>query len=994
MGFLQPQLVQIPMRGGLADDVDPKQVLAGNLTEASNIVFDKQGRISKRYGFDALPVTTNGDNMTVCAALGTYRDELLAFDGDLVHTWGPTDAVWQERGVAVSCVIDSKQIVRQSGNQQLNPDVAYLAGVEVYAWEDASGGIRYACQDTTTGAFYVVNAEVSATGVQPRVLPFHHAGKILILYVESANLKVKTITPSAPTTLSSATTLKADYVSGYAYDAVVDSSNQLLQVAYAATGDIVRLFSCSTGLSVVTTTTVQSGTAQYAGGYSVHIDSSGRVWVAWSEGDNGAGGRLRYAVLTSAHVSVLAATTIATYATGVPVIEVGGVSFESDATTSLIVAGVTISGGYQTTVYTATAAGSVATIREMLNVRPASKPWTTGGERFYISLARQSTLQSTYYIAQLLTASTFITYMPIVGRYSVNSGGGYRTRRLLGGVSLIETGVYRLAGLQKGRLISEANVVVTVLGVTGVTVDLAHSNRFIGVEAGGSLLFVGGYPQMYDGAGVTEIGFAHDPEGVTLQAAGVDGFLDPGDYQYCVCYEWTDNLGQIHRSAPSVPTSVTVGATNHVTVTVPTQAQTAKRTTFRTPIDIVIYRTDVGPGTIFRRVTSILAPTRNVHTSVSVSFNDVTSDANIASNEVLYTTGGVLANASPPACSLMTTYQGRVILGGLEDPNLLWFSKRRFDNTNASTIPFEFAAELTIACDPEGGDITALGALDDKLVIFKESSIYVTNGEGPNDTGGGEPFPDPQRVSADVGCSTPNSVVVTPLGLMFQSQRGIHLLGRDLQLSYIGAAVESFNSEEILASALFPKDGQVLFVTTNRIIVYDLANGQWSTWSITDGVDVAVSRGLLFLAKAAADASSNVVFQQNRSAWADHLTPVTMSFTTPPLQFASMNGHQRVIWARFLGQYKSAHTLTASVWYDHAGGVAEDTAAYTPSQSADTPEEFRINFQRQRCSAVKVRFVESQESAGEGLNVSGLQFWVGVLPGGNRLPSANIVGAS
>ena len=63
----------------------------------------------------------------------------------------------------------------------------------------------------------------------------------------------------------------------------------------------------------------------------------------------------------------------------------------------------------------------------------------------------------------------------------------------------------------------------------------------------------------------------------------------------------------------------------------------------------------------------------------------------------------------------------------------------------------EFTAFNTIAVNQLGGPITGLGLMDGNLIIFKKTAIFIMNGDGTNDQGGGNPFPDPQLISQSVG---------------------------------------------------------------------------------------------------------------------------------------------------------------------------------------------------------------------------------------------------
>src|SRR5208283_5242873 len=87
------------------------------------------------------------------------------------------------------------------------------------------------------------------------------------------------------------------------------------------------------------------------------------------------------------------------------------------------------------------------------------------------------------------------------------------------------------------------------------------------------------------------------------------------------------------------------------------------------------------------------------------------------------------------------------------------------------------------------GPITALAPMDGNLVIFKKNAIYYINGTGPDNTGANSQYSQPLFISSTVGCINTNSIVFTDSGLIFQSDKGLWLLGRNLSVQYIGAAV-------------------------------------------------------------------------------------------------------------------------------------------------------------------------------------------------------------
>jgi hypothetical protein len=375
---------------------------------------------------------------------------------------------------------------------------------------------------------------------------------------------------------------------------------------------------------------------------------------------------------------------------------------------------------------------------------------------------------------------------------------------------------------------------------------------------------------------------------------------------------------------------------------------------------------------------------------------------------LIYTTGNILANISPPANSIIVTYNNRVFLAGLSDKLLMLYSQTVLDNSANNSVPPQFCQELTIACDPRGGNITALGLLNQALIIFKEREIFAIQGNGPDATGTNNDFGDPTLITSDVGCINANSVVITPMGLMFQSAKGIYLLDQSLNVSYIGAPVEAFNSLSWTASLENPQDNQIIFTSSSGIaLIFDYYFKQWATWTNHYATSCAIYNNLFaFLTP------SGEVFVQNRNAWTDAGSPIFLSWTLPNLSFAGLQGFQRVFRCFILGSYKGIHSLNVSVAYDFNDSSTQTTTIF-PSNGLSTwgsdtnwgssspwgggsyqIYEFRVDFNIQKCTSIRLQVSDNQASSyNEGYSISSVVFEVGILPGANRLPVSNTYGA-
>ena len=999
MPFVQKQLMPIPFTGGIDTKSDPHQVLAGNLLDLTNGQFSKKGEINKRYGYDILGTNIEGGgNILTGQAISAFQNEMVVFDGTYSYSYLPSTGTWLNRGVAVSCIVEDQQIARIGNDELLNPDVAYLNGMEVFAWEASSGGVRYSILDSTTKAFAVSNGVVYNLGSKPKCIAFNNL--VYVFYTDGSNsIFYKTINPFNPTQISNATVVVTDgYTSNLGYDVCVIGSKMF--VGYLSTktasGEI-DLFYYDTSLTKSSVAQVENGAGKaIVSGFdsciSVNGDSLTDAWISW-----GTGAEVRTACYSYSLVQLLGDTLVDTVeavtltgaeGTSTGTLQLAYEVFSANATNERVKS-CTVSQG-----------GSVGTKSTLRSVGLASKAFKAGSN-VYINVAFESTLQPTYFTVMLAPAS-----MVIVTKMVPQEGGGLRTNNMLSEIPSTSSNIFVFANLRMGSFDSEGNTIFSILGVNSTSLDFSHPNKFISATLSNNLLFVGGILQSYDGVSTVEQGFHIYPENVTAVASGADGYLSTGTYQYTVTYEWQDNLGQIQRSATSVPVSVNVTANNHVTITIPTLRLTRK-TAPRSEVSVVIYRTQAN-GVTFNQVTSDIAPLQNDPTVDSITFVDVLSDTSAAANALVYTTGNVLDNMSPPANSLCVTYQNRLMVAGLEDPNAIWFSKNRFNNLQTNSTPVEFAAENVIGVDPYGGGITALGLLGTNLVIFKERAIFLLNGDGPNDTGLGDSYPDPVRVVSDVGCKNPNSVVVVNDGIMFQSDKGIYHLGLDgATLTYIGAPVEDFvNSITITSATLLPDTNEVVFTTeSGAALVYNYFFQQWSRWTNHNSQDSDVFNGNLVFIKA-----NGLVYQQNKNKFTDGSAAVLMSFETPNFNFASLQGYQRVFRCYILGTYKGPHTLTVDVAYDFSDSFTQSTIVDATTNvttwgsdsvwgagatwgGAYSIYEFRVDFGIQKCTSIRLKISDAQSSNyNEGYAITALTFEVGALPGGNRLPTSNTYG--
>lgn len=460
-------------------------------------------------------------------------------------------------------------------------------------------------------------------------------------------------------------------------------------------------------------------------------------------------------------------------------------------------------------------------------------------------------------------------------------------------------------------------------------------------------------------------------------------------------------------SGAATATTVTPSSANSVTINVPTLRLTYKTAN---PVKIVLYRFSTAVQ-VFYQTTSVTTPTLNDTTVDSVAITDTNSDGDIIGNSILYTTGGVVENIGPPPTSAMTLYKSRLWLIDSEDKNLLWFSKQVIEATPVEMSDlFTIYIAPTIGSQGSTGPMRCLSALDDKLIIFKDDAIYYITGTGPDNAGANNDFSDPIFITSTVGCANQNSITFIPEGLMFQSDKGIWLLKRDLSTEYIGAPVEAFNAHTVLSALTIPGTNQARYTLSNGVtLMYDYFYGQWGTF-----VGVPAVSSTLFQGKHTFINANGAAFQENLGSYLDGANPVLLSFLTGWLNMAGIQGYERAYFFYLLGTFYSPHKLTVQIAYDYNPAPTQSSIIVPdnfsgvygnpPAYGNDFPyggpaqvEQWKVFLQQQTCQSFQISVAETYDSffgtvPGAGLTLSGINVMAGIKKSYKPIRAANTVG--
>lgn len=989
---LSKQLVPVPFGSGVDTKTDSRRTPVGKLTDLQNGVFSKTGALHKRHGYDAVSLSIEGGG-TISGLVGTlaHRDELLAFtDQGTVYSRSEATERWVSRGEAVVASTEDRAVVRNDKEQRA-ADVCVVNGLRVVVWEEYSGnpaaydGIKYSVYDDASGTVLVGSGTVAgATATRPRVVAFGDYAVIMYaIGVEVLERHLNAV--HSPTTLSTAVAIIGDVTSGAAvFDACVTGSR--LFVAWHSTGagaaELMALDDTVTALSAFPSLggaiacdaciAIAAGADQSL--YILGASTAGPDWEFFRASYTGA----VYANATASAVTAPRRVSLVVH---------------DDASPASATAVFDTTAGVRTLSLTPAGSGLGAGTALIKNATVASHAWKYGSANTrYVAINWSSTEQSSYFAVNLSTGR-------VVARLGYGNGGGTRPHCTLSGAVEVSTGRYAFARQQVTELITTSTVTMTRAGITVSDVVHEPAVRLQAATAGAGLVIAGGVPQFYDGLQVRELGFLLYPEGVTAVAVGAGtGLMAAGVYQYSVVYEVTDNLGQIHRSAPSTPVSVTAAALDSVTVTIPNLRIGA----WGTAVRLVVYRTAVN-GSIFYRVTASATPTANDPTTNTTTYTDSVADASITSNELLYTTGGIVENVTPSACKYAVTINGRVFLAGFSDGNVVACSKLLRDGE-----PPAFSDLLSVACDPDGGPVTGLGYVDDKVIVYKRDRILALTGAGPTDTGLGL-YETPRTVTTEQGCSSAASIVAVPEGSMFQSPGGIYLLDRSLQTSYIGAPVEYWNDQTVVGAARATDATRVVFWTAaGPALVYDWQYQQWSTWTGHAATSATVWGGLLAFVR-----DDGALLVQS-DTYTDAGAFIRLRATFGWMAFAGIQGWERLYRVRILGEMKGPHTLRCRFGYDYdpawpdegtidvgalyAGSVYGSASVYGGDSVYGGVYplytfEFRPERQKVQSFRISVEDVQSTDY-NEGVSFVDLSLLVGQRRGPQRLPSTKVAGAS
>lgn len=1108
--MIQKQAININFQKGLDLKTDPFQVQLGNFEALTNTVFDKVGRLTKRNGFENLPVKPNNNPVEI----STFRNSLISI-GNNVSSYEPDNGLWTNKGFYQPMDLSVVSLIRNNANQSQTDSALATNGLVCVAYTQTTNYQNF-------GAYYsILNSMTGQSVISPTLLPFGGASPVsprvfalgnyfIVVYpdfVSSTNvlqylaININTLITTGPMTVSNSYA-PSSASQTQAFDGVVAGTSLFLAWNGAGSSGI-KMASLSSALFLSPTVNPDPDPSHAATTVGVWADltqSPNIIWVGYCNGSGTA-----YVLAVDATLT----TVLTPKSFAADAFNITGFATNQNAT---IIWEQPNPWGYDASIYNAnvlftavTQAGHVGASTEIRSNGVASKGFLINGNG-YVVVTYGSQYQPSYFVVNPLGQ--------VVAKFAYSNGGGF-LKYGLPGVSVVNNTAQvsylfkdLIQAVNKGTNLSSTSTnpvqtagIYSQTGINLVNLNFAATD-IQAIEMGNNLNISGGFLWAYDGVIVNENNFFLWPElqlnadgtyhGISTQTlsdsftgtvtsgsnlitslsgaalasvvpgvvvSGTDiptgsyvlqkvidpvtnglalqisqpatgthsgetvsfvGGMAAATYYYQFTYEWTDNQGNAFKSAPSVPVSIVVPADNSVvTIKVPNLNLTYKTTN---PVKIVGYRWSTNQEEYFQ-FTSITQPVLNSPSlQLAPDIIDASSDAAILGNNLIYVTGGVIENISPPATSLMALFDDRLWLVDAEDTNLLWFSKQVIEAT-----PLEMSDLFTVYVAPTTGSqkstgpVTSLFPMDDKLSIFSKNAIRYINGTGPDNTGSNSQYSQPIFITSPVGCANQSSLTMVPNGQIFQSDHGLWLLDHSLQVTYIGAEVEAYNQYTVTSATTIPGTTQVRFSLNNGLmLVYDYFVGQWSVFSGTSVISSCVYNGLHTTVN-----PQGIVSQETPGQYLDNGNPVLLGLTTSWLTLAGLQGYQRAFQFFLLGQYYTPFRLQCSIAYDFNSSPEQGTLIsptnYSQNYGGPTPNpgdgtdsedpygqgnpyggptnilNWRVFLTKQRCQSFQISLQEVYDPslgvvAGAGFTLSGLQLIVGIKRGYRTISSAHSIG--
>lgn len=989
--MLQKQNIDINLAQGIETQVDSK-VLEGKNLIVENASFNKFQALQKNKGYAAFGMDIEGGGSLEGAVKQLFNlgKQIMCVTEDReYYAYYPVADNWRlMTGCKFPAKIESFDLNYQ-GKSQNFPDMAYNSTLNVSAtvYEESDAvlstiAVVLVIRDHTTGS--TIRTYVTSQGRGPRVHIVESGGvyKVLVIcrvqdgtvtsgnYYHFYDLELNLL--SGPTVIATS-----------GADSKINSDQSGSTVAF-----IFETGTADVGYGTITysgTLSFQAlnSTNNMASGYGPKIRFVGsQIWLAWI----GTGDLVIFKAYESDLTTVaIAETLIKDYSAGTDnpfkvdfLKKTSGVEIyiEVESPDNVVATNVR----YIEALSYDSAVSVLASTHRIYNCFFQSEIYyDSTNDKRYALIGYDSPLQKTNFFCELelaVIASSNVLYTHVLAQTTKGLASGVVTVSV--GATWVPSklnysgGVFYIPSERTRDFITETSAFFDASAIEHLAINIDDFKMQF-KPIGKSVLMASGIICESDGVEVLENGFLINPELIDVAELGA-GTIGAGTRGYKVVWEYFNSKGELCRSAPSNAVSFTqTGAskTNTISIQVPTFGQ---KVNYRAKP--ALYRT-AAAGTVYYRLTTAEATSSVNPYALFMTIQDSATDASLTGNEILYTTGGELPTDAAPQGTAISVGNDRAVIAGLKMSNEIGYSKNTVFEVSPEFSDF-YRVDVNAANFGESGKVYGAAHLDNKIILFKESSVYYMLGNGPNNAGLNDDFTKPEQISDEVGCVENQSIINIPQGILFKSKKGFYLLDRGLNLQYVGSAVNSFNDYTVTSSLIIEgKNEAKFFLDESYTLTYHYLLDQWAV--DTFGCESAIiANSLLYFVKDGDIYKESTAYTRGGDFY-------DMKVRTPWIKLNTLQGFQRIWRALVTGEYKSSHTLYLRIYHDY------DTTTYEQhsiSVSAAGPYSLLAHIGKQKCSAIMFEIFDNAVSGGESMELNTLTLEVGIKKGAAKIASA------
>ena len=970
---LQQQELSITFTDGIDTKTDAK--LSTKLDSLNNGFIGQTGTIQKRNGFTGLPTdiylpsSGSGTNIAAGELLVTNGNELLDISAKQAMMYSPalgnkwTSEFGGGAGVPQYQIkLDNLRPSKMFGSclsmfrEETTTEEIFLFNYAIFPGAFDSGFHGILRRDKFNGNIIEDNPE-SANSWQYNNGQLVKVGSTVIkvtktdssIYVQNVTTKPYGSTVNVITDAASVTDLgfyNAFSIGGYLY------------IAYAstlATVTTVRVKKYDTSFTLLASISFTSADTLVPG-FAMELDqSTGNLALVYHAAATLASTQTLYLKIFTTSLSLVSTVTTGTGSTNLAGFALAKSAVWSSAANAVIVF-TNENAIYGNYVATYNITGASLSLRNLqVNAKLGSGAYFKDSDVYAVVLKQSN--KSNAYISVLM--DSYLTYIANVSDYTISLIG------VDGAISKCSSDIFPLGSTKNGN---------SLVKLYSSGYDCSSPKELINKG-----IFATGGMYEFSSSKIMEPFFVNAPLIISNSVVATVGAVPAGTYEYVAVYEYIDANGQLTESAVSPIYEITIGTASKITFSIEL-AECSRRANNGLIVQTALYRRVKTTETVFK----------------FVSYTTTDKYATNSTGKALYTTGGVLENTPSVVTNIFTSHADRIFCVDEENKNTVYFSRKMQPGYG---LRFNTTVLYFVVNDNKTGfneKVTGLGSLDDKLIVFKNNSIYAVFGDGPNGLGQGT-FSDPKLISTDVGCRDARSIVNSSEGLYFMSNKGIYLLDRSLQVVYIGADVEDYNSLEITGAVLLPKLNQIRFTTrTGVTLVYNYYYKGWSTFTNYESNHSVMWSGSYTHLK-----STGLVNVEN-TGYLDNLSTIQIKIIQSWLKASGVQHLQRMYRMMFIGDWKSSHNVTVNLSYDYENYVW-DTYSIVPLSSdynrTDKPAltalytganngvyQYEIHLARQKCQSIRFEIFDT-DVVGESFTLTGLSLIIGIKTGLDKLSS-------